>query len=149
MTTTDDNRRCEELAFGRRIRWDEEGLLDTVFFGPQRHRSFPPLPVGTARTLLENGYVDPDKRHATDAPTAATLVDWTGEVSAEYRDYQLEVGLVGYMISPSRADAGITFEGASIRSPGTIPESLKGKVAKRFSPDLLAVDDYEILFQWE
>lgn len=148
MTAADDRRR-EELAFGREIRWDEEGLLDTVFFGPQPDRGFPPLPVGNARTLLENGYVDPDERHAAAAPTAATLIDWATEVRAEYRDYQFEVGLVGYMTSPERADAGITFEGVSIRSPGSIPAGLQAEVAKAFSPDVLAVDDVELRLQWE
>ena len=144
-----EDRRREELAFGRRIDWDKEGLLGTVFFGPEEKRKFPPLPVGTARTLLENGYIDPKNRHHEHTPTAKTLLDWASGIQTEYRSYQFEIGLIGYMVGPNREDTRITFEGVSIRSPGAIPNELKREAAKCFSPDLLVVDDFDIRVQWD
>lgn len=143
------DRRRERLAFGREIKWDEEGLLGTVFFGPQKNRPFPPLPVGVVETLFENGFIEPEYRHQEHAPTAGTLFEWAKHVQTEYRAYQFEVGLIGYMVSPRREDSRIAFEGVSIRSPGPIPEELKQEVAKEFSPDMLAVDDFEIRIQWD
>lgn len=147
--TSRHDRRREEIAFGRQVEWGKEGLLGAVFFGPDRKRTFPPLPVGPAKTLMEEGYLDPDQRHQDHAPPAATLVDWAETIQTEHRAYQFEIGLIGYMISSDREDTRIAFEGVSIRSPGPIPEEVKAKAAAAFDPDLMEVDDFRIVLQWD
>lgn len=138
----------EEIAFGRPVEWATEADYGAVFFGPEKSRPFPPLPVGNAESLLENGYLDPGYRH-NEAPPAGELVEWARSVQTRYRDHQFEVGLVGYVVSPEREDSRVALEGVSIRSPGPIPEALRREVAKRFSPDLLSVDDHELQLRWD
>lgn len=144
----DDDREREVMAFGRPIEWAAEAEYGAVFFGPEKSRQFPPLPVGNAASLLEAGHVDPEYRH-NDAPPAAELVEWARSVQTRHRDHQLEVGLIGYVVSPEREDARIAFEGVSIRSPGPVPETLRREVAKRFSPDLLSIDDFTVELVWD
>lgn len=144
----EDARAREELAFGRPIEWASEAEYGAVFFGPEKSRQFPPLPVGNAETLLENGLLDPEYRH-NDAPPAAELIEWARSVQTRYRDHQFEVGLIGYLVSPERDDARIAFEGVAIRSPGPIPTALRREVAKRFSPDLLSIDDFAVEMIWD
>lgn len=138
----------EQLAFGRRIDWVEEATFGTVFFGPEKHRQFPALSVGHVESLLENEYLDPRYRH-NEAPPAEELVEWARSVQTRYKPYQFEVGLIGYMVGPDREDSRTALEGVIVRSAGPIPEDLKQEVAKRFSPDLLAVDDFVIELVWE
>lgn len=147
-TDLEDVRERERVAFGRTIDWESEATHGAVFFGPEKRRQFPPLPVGNAVSLLENGLVDPEYHH-NDAPPSAELIEWARSVQTEYREYQFEVGLIGYMVSPDRSDSRVAFEGVSIRSAGPIPEDLKARVAKRFSPDILAVDDFTIELLWD
>lgn len=145
---TDDDREREVLAFGRPVEWATEAEYGAVFFGPEKSRQFPPLPVGNAASLLEAGHVDPEYRH-NDAPAAAELAEWARSVQTRHRDLQLEVGLIGYVVSPERNDTRIAFEGVSIRSPGPIPEALRREVAKRFSPDMLSIDDFSVEIIWD
>lgn len=144
----DAHRDREEIAFGRPVEWATEAEYGAVFFGPEKSRTFPPLPVGNAESLLENGHLDPGYRH-NDAPPAGELVEWARSVVTRYRDHQFEVGLIGYMVGPDREDARIALEGVSIRSPGPVPAELRREVAKRSSPDLLAVDDHEVQLRWD
>lgn len=148
MSDTEARREREHLAFGRVIDWEREGLFGTVFFGPSKHRDFPPLPVGNIRALIEAGYLDPDSAH-NEAPHAGELVEWAEDVQDEYRDYQFEIGLIGYLVDPSRPDSRIRLEGVSIQSPGPIPESLKQDAAARFHADTLRVDDFDIVLMWD
>lgn len=150
MTTPDleDDRDRERIAFGRPIDWATEADFGTVFFGPEKSRQFPPLPVGTAEALLENGHVDAGGRHNA-APPAGELLEWAGGVQTRFKAHQFEVGLIGYMVGPDRPDARVAFEGVSIRSPGPIPTALKREVAKRFDPDLLTVDDFYVELVWD
>jgi hypothetical protein len=150
MTTSDleDDRQRERIAFGRRIDWESEARLGTVFFGPEKSRQFPPLPVGTAKSLLERGYVDAGARH-NEAPPAGELVEWAESVQTRFKAHQFEVGLIGYMVSPHRSDARVALEGVSVRSPGPIPTGLKREVAKRFDPALLTVDDFYVELRWD
>lgn len=145
---SDPDRTREELAFGRPVEWGAEADYGAVFFGPEKSHPFPPLPVGNAESLLENGYLDPGYRH-NDAPPAGELIEWARSVQTRYRDHQFEVGLIGYMVSPEREDARVALEGVSVRSPGPVPEDLRREVAKRFSPDLLEVDDHAVVLRWD
>lgn len=138
----------EIIAFGRPIEWEDEGLLGTVFFGPNKRRQFPPLPVGNIKTLIDEGYLEPTYQH-NNAPTAEELIEFVETLQGEYASLQFEIGLVGYMTSPDRSDSRIALEGFSIRSPGPIPEEVKRKITKRFSPDLLTVDDFYIEVKWD
>lgn len=150
MTTPDveSDRERERIAFGRLVDWETESQFGTVFFGPEKSRQFPPLPVGNAQSLLERGYVDDRGRH-NEAPPAGTLIEWAESVQTRYKPYQFEVGMIGYMVSPHRSDTRVAFEGVSIRSPGPIPTELKREVGKRFDPDLLTVDDFYIELVWD
>lgn len=152
MTTPDlegnRDRERELIAFGREIDWESEAQFGTVFFGPEKSRQFPPLPIGNAESLHENGYIDAQDRH-NDAPPAGELIKWAKSIQMRYKAYQFEVGLVGYMVDPERPDTRISFEGVSIRSAGPIPEELKREVAKRFNPELLTVDDFYIELLWD
>lgn len=144
----DSQREREEIAFGRLVDWEREAEYGTVYFGPDKPHPFPPLPIGTVQTLLENGYIDPDYRH-NDAPRAVRMIDWAGSVQQEYKQEQFEIGLIGYFVSPKRPDARAALTGIFIRSPGPIPERLKARVARDFSPDILIVDDFEIQIRWD
>lgn len=138
----------ERLAFGREVDWEREGRFGTVYFGDSKDGTFPPLPVGQATELLAAGHLDPADRH-NDAPPAGELVDWAGRVQRDYREYQLDVGLLGYMVAADRADARIGLQGVLIRSPGPVPERLERSVAERFDPDLLSVDDFHVRIYWD
>lgn len=142
------SREREEIAFGRPVDWAREAQYGTVYFGPEKPHPFPPLPIGTVQTLLENGYIDPNYRH-NDAPRAVRLIKWASSVQQEYKQEQFEIGLIGYFVSPERPDSRVALTGIFIRSPGPIPESLKAKVAQDFSPDILVVDDFEIQIRWD
>lgn len=144
----DDARRAEQVAFGRTVDWETEADHGAVFFGPEKSRQFPPLPVGNAADLLEAGLLDAQHRH-NDAPPSAELVEWARSVGRRYRAYQFEIGLIGYVVGPAREDSRVAFEGVSIRSAGPIPGDLKGEVAARFDPDLLVVDDFRIELLWD
>lgn len=141
-------REREEIAFGRPIDWEREAQYGTVYFGPDKSHQFPPLPIGTVQTLLENGYIDPTYRH-NDAPRAGRLVEWASDVQQRYKAEQFEIGLIGYFVSPERPDSRAALTGVFIRSPGPIPQSLKADVAREFSPDILVVDDFEIQVRWD
>lgn len=143
-----DARERERIAFGRHIDWENEGLLGTVFFGPSTGSSFPPLPIRTVQELLEAGYLDPDATH-NDAPRAAALLDWTRRIQEEYLEHQFEIGLTGYLVSPQRTDSRLRLTGISIRAPGPIPDSLKEEAGRAFDPDMLEVDEFEILLKWD
>lgn len=138
----------ELIAFNRRIDWEREAQFGTVFFGVEKSRQFPPLDVGTIRSLAEHDYIRLDESH-NDAPPAGELLEFAKYVIDEYRDYQFEVGLIGYMVSPDRADSRVRLEGVAIRSPGPIPDELKSEVVERFTPDMLTVDDFVIQIQWD
>lgn len=77
------------------------------------------------------------------------LLDFATGVVDHYREYQFEVGFSGYMVSPERSDSRIRLDGLSIRSPGPIPDELQSDVVRRFSPDLLTVDDFFIELRWD
>jgi hypothetical protein len=147
-TRTDYSRDREEIAFGRPIDWKREAQYGTVYFGPDKAHQFPPLPIGTIQTLLENGYLDPTYRH-NDAPPATRLIEWARDVQRRYREEQFEIGLIGYFVSPERPDSRAALTGIFIRSPGPIPQALKADVAREFSPDILIVDDFEIQVRWD
>jgi len=147
-SNTEPNREREQIAFDRLIDWEAESKYGTIFFGPEKSRQFPPLPVGYAESLLESGHVDPDHQH-NNAPRSMSLVEWARSVQTGFREYQFEVGMVGYMVSPERADSRVAFEGVVIRSPGPIPEELKREVAKEFNPDMMSVDDFTIFIRWD
>lgn len=149
MATEDpQNRKREHLAFGREIDWSAEGRLGTVFFGPEKGRTFPPLPIGTGQALIKEGYLDPRRRH-NEAPPAGELVEWATTIFEEYRAWQFEIGLIGYMVGPHREDSRIALEGISIRSAGPIPEELQARVTRRFTPELLTVGDFTIEVLWD
>lgn len=138
----------ELLAFNRQIDWEREARVGTIFFGVEKSRQFPPLDVGTIRSLAEHDHIDLEASH-NDSPPAGELLEFAKYVIDEYREYQLEVCLVGYMVSPDRGDSRVRLEGISIRSPGPIPDDLKSEVVRRFTPDLLTVDDFTIQMQWD
>ena len=146
--STESGTEREKLVFGRPIDWKTEGLLGTVFFGPEKQRVFPPLPTGTIREVAKAGYLDLNHSH-NEAPTAGELLAWAEWVGDEYYDYQLEIGLIGYMTHADRPDSRIALEGISIRSPGVLPSQLKSKAARDFDPDLLTVDDFHIILRWD
>lgn len=141
-------REREEIAFGRFINWDSEGLLGTVFFGPGSHATFPSLPPTYVEELIRAGYLDPRSQH-NDAPPAERLVNWAKNIQQDYIEHQLEVGVIGYMVSPYRSDSRIRLTGVSIISPGPIPDALKQEAGRRFEPDELQVDDFEIVLKWD
>jgi hypothetical protein len=141
-------RNRELLAFNRSIDWDHEAKLGTVFFGVEKSREFPPLDIRSIRQLANAGFLDLEASH-NDAPAAGELLSFAREVVDQYREYQFEVGFIGYMVSPDRADSRIRLEGLSIRSPGPIPDQLKVTVARRFDPDILTVDDFVIELKWD
>lgn len=143
-----DIRERERIAFGRNIDWDDEGLLGTVFFGPEAKSAFPPLPIRTIQALQDAGHLDLDSSH-NEAPTAGALLEWAKAIQDEYLEHQFEIGFTGYMVSPARGDARTRLTGISIRAPGPIPESLKREAGSAFDPDLLEVDDFEILLHWD
>jgi hypothetical protein len=145
---SDTDRRREQIAFGRLIDWQREAQFGTVFFGPKKSELFPPLPIGNVQSLLENGYLDPNHRH-NDAPRASKLVAWAGAIQQRYKQEQLEVGFIGYMVSPNRPDSRVALTGVSIRSPGPIPGALKAEATREFNPDLLTVDDFTIRMKWD
>ena len=143
-----ESREREQLAFNRQIDWDRESQLGAVFFGVEKSRQFPPLDIRSISRLADAGYIDLEASH-NDAPSARELLSFAREVVDEYREYQFEVGFIGYMISPERKDSRIRLEGISIRSPGAIPEQLKAAVVRQFDPDLLTVDDFVIELKWD
>jgi len=147
-TSEPTDREREFIAFGRQIDWTAEGQLGTVFFGPEKHRTFPPLPIGPVRELMEKGYLDPTSHHNA-APSAETLLTWASDIHEDYRAYQFEIGLIGYMVGPQREDSRIELEGVSIRSAGPIPDELQAQVIREFSPDLLTVGDFVIELRWD
>jgi hypothetical protein len=142
------SREREQLAFNRSIDWAHESNLGTVFFGVEKSRQFPPLDIRSIRKLADAGYIDLEASH-NDAPSAGELLSFARWVVDEYRDYQFEVGFIGYMVSPEREDSRIRLEGVSIRSPGPIPDQLKATVVRRFNPDLLTVGDFVIELKWD
>ncbi|WP_436936561.1 hypothetical protein [Halovenus marina] len=146
--TKTKDRELEQIAFGKSINWEEESKYGTIFFGPEMTRTFPPMNVGTAETLLEKGYIDTEYSH-NNAPNSARLVSWAGKVQHEYKSYDLRVGMIGYMVSPDRPDSRLAFTGVTIDSPTNIPESLKREVGREFTPDLIAVDDFNIEVRWD
>lgn len=143
----DRDRERERIAVGRLINWDEEATLGAVFFGPEKSDQFPPLLVGTVETLFQNGYVHPNERH-NDAPSASRLHDWAMSTQQRYKHTNIEVGLIGYMVSPKREDSRIRFTGISIRSPIPLPKELQREATREFDPDLLVVDDFDIQLKW-
>jgi hypothetical protein len=138
----------EEIAFGRPIDWDHEARLGTVFFGPEKSSQFPPLPPGIIKDLIEAGHLDAEHQHNA-APTAGQLQTWAESVQERYAEQQLDVGLIGYMVSPEREDSRVAVTGVSIRSHAPIPDSLKEEILQEFSPDLAVVDDFTIRLQWD
>lgn len=141
-------REREYTAFKRPIDWDQEAQLGTIFFGVEKNDQFPPLDIATIRSLAKTGHLDLGASH-NDAPSAGGLLAFASYVVDEYREYQFEVGLTGYMVSPERDDSRIRLDGLSIRSAGVIPDRLKGEVIREFSPDLLTVDDFVIRLKWD
>lgn len=148
MTQTNRSREHERIAFGRPIDWDNEARYGTVFFGPEKAKQFPSLPVGTAVTLLETGYLDPDYRH-NDAPPASVLVEWASRVRHRFKERQMEIGLIGYMVSPERDDSRTGLTGISMRSPKPLPDGIQREIAREFDPDLFQVDDFTVQIEWD
>lgn len=138
----------ELLAFGRPIDWENEGKLGTVFFGTKKGDEFPPLPIGNAKDLMREGFLDREARH-NDAPPAGELVDWAERIRDKYRSSQIEIGLIGYMVGPHRQDSRIRLNGVAIRSPGPLPEPLKKEGASELDPDLLSVNTHHLEILWD
>lgn len=148
MTDGDGGYHREYLAFGRRIDWESEGQLGTVYFGPNPSADFPPLPIGTVTDLIDEGFLDPEDGH-NKAPPAKEILAWARSIRDEFRSYQLEIGLTGYMVAPDRADSRIQLNGVSIQSQGPVPEGVKRKSTRRFAPDLISVDESHIALIWD
>lgn len=148
MTDGEGEYRREYLAFGRRIDWESEGQLGTVYFGSKPSDDFPPLSIGTVTDLIDEGFLDPEDRH-NEAPPAKDLLAWARSIRDEFHSSRIEIGLTGYMVAPGRADSRIQLNGASIRSRGPLPEGLKGKSTRRFDPDLVSVDESHMALIWD
>lgn len=148
MTDQKSDRRREQLAFGRDIDWANEGKLGTVFFGPNKGDEFPPLPVGNVKDLFTEGFLDTEARH-NESPPAKDLTEWAQTIKERYSQFQLEVGLIGYMVGPHRKDSRIRLNGVSIRAPGELPNQLKREVVQEFDPDLLSINDYHLEMIWD
>ena len=143
-----DTKSRERIAVGRDIDWENEGLLGTVSFGPSSGDAFPPLPIRTIEELLEAGHLDPYASH-NEAPPTVALLEWAKDTQEEYLKHQFEIGFTGYMVSPNRSDTRTRLTGISIQAPEPIPEPLKREAGRAFKPDLLVVDDFEILLTWD
>lgn len=98
---TDDRR--EQLIFGEPIDWDAEDQNSTELFGDYYDGTA--IEVETARTLIEEGYVDPEFRQNY-SPQFGEMVEWGEKTEAEY---DVTVSFEGYVISPHRPDARISF----------------------------------------
>lgn len=141
-------RELETVAFGREIDWESEATYGTVFFGPEKSHQLPPLPISTAETLLEDGFVDPDQRH-NESPRAEKLIHWASSIQHQYKYYQIETGVIGYLVSPDRPDSRIAVTGVSIRGAQPVPEQIEREAVRELSPDWVEADDFNIRLQWD
>lgn len=106
MGGSDSASRDRELvAFNRRIDWDREAQLGTVFFGVEKSRQFPPLDIGTIRALAAKDHLDLDAAH-NDAPRAAEL-----------REYKQKAPFLRAGMNPTRGEATVLVGRPDISRP--------------------------------
>lgn len=99
--TLDTDVRREQLVFDEAVDWDDQ------FGGIKRFKDLPPE---TARALIDENYVDPDGGQNR-SPTMDTLVT----EAEQFESKHVTAGLNGYIVSPDRHDARVSFEGIQIR----------------------------------
>lgn len=106
------DKRREEIVFGREVDWEEvDGEI----------MRFEELSVEDAKTLVKEGYMDPDGTQNYSPPMK--------EIIAFMERYP-EVTAHGYMIAPGRHDARVTLEG--VKYKGAVTEDMKDDFEETF-----------------
>lgn len=91
-------------------------------------RYFDSMSVGTAKKLLDKGYIDPDDTQNC-SPTMRDMIDFCDDGTDKWY-------LHGYVVSPERDDCRITFEGVGSVSDLTQEEAFRFLRDFRFADEL-------------
>lgn len=107
----------EELIFGKRVDWDEEASGGIKRFSAGDVFDGDAITPETVREAAEAGYLSLDQTFNA-APTVEHLVESAEEVN-DVAPEGGECRLIGYVVSPERADCRITIEGSYYDGPVT------------------------------
>ncbi|MFC7227020.1 hypothetical protein N0B31_06365 [Salinirubellus salinus] len=103
QVATDSER--ERIALGHEVDWSHTSVV-----------KFERLPVADARTLLDEGYVDPQAR-VGDSPTMVEILAFCERWSAESPQTDGETSLHGRVVAPEDPETGVYFEGVRYTGP--------------------------------
>lgn len=121
----------ERLVFG------EDLDMEKYRYGGVRH--FSEMTPETARKLMELGFIDPEDAQNC-SPEAEYMVAFCEEMGEGWY-------LHGYVVSPTRSDCRITFEGIESTTPCTAEEAIKFMRAFRFADEVCA-DIGQMAYCW-
>jgi len=105
----------EELIFGERVDWDEEAFGGTMRFSAGDVFKHDAITPETVREAAKAGYLSLDQTFNA-APSIEYLVESAEEVN-RIAPQNGECRLIGYVVSPDRADCRITIEGSYYDGP--------------------------------
>lgn len=140
-----DSRR-EQLVFGNPIDWDGDDVSGGIaLFGD--HYDDTAIDVETARTLVDEGYVHPNGRQNS-SPQFVEMVAWGERTEAEY---DVTVEFEGYVVSPNRGDARVSFTRIVVWSnEGAFDVSLVAELGEKFGrADETHIGEETASFWWD
>lgn len=117
ITDVADERRLEILFDGDVPDWEEDGMGGIVRFSYGSLGFGNPVHPSTIRWLAEEGYLSMEQ-HFNASPTVRQMVEGAEAVNRVAPETGV-CRLIGYAVSPERADCRITVEGSYYHGPVT------------------------------